>query len=177
MTVTQYTWTVASTVTVVAADIQVRVLDRAINIGANAHLGVCIRRPFQRDQKNDIANAHTTELVRAAVGQVIGTFAASEFTQGEIPWNTEFGSLLYLLRFQNNDIALENLARLHVIDALTRWEPRVLVKTVNITRKSTSDSTGPNILQIDLVYDIIRENVPGNNVIISNVEQTVTTAL
>ena len=48
----------------------------------------------------------------------------------ELPWRTEFGSLLHLLRHQRSAAVLEELARVYVVDALKRWEPRVVVTAV-----------------------------------------------
>ena len=97
--------------------------------------------------------------------------AGSDFTQGELPWRTEFGSLLHLLRHQRNDPVLQELARVYVVDALKRWEPRVVVTSVKITRERQD---GENVLAIRLRYNVISTNVPGNNVIVAGVEQTVT---
>ena len=96
--------------------------------------------------------------------------AGSDFTQGELPWNTAFGSLLHLLRHQKNDAVLQELARVHVVDALKRWEPRVRVTSVQVTRERQE---GENVLSIRIRYDVISANVPGNNVILPGLEQTV----
>lgn len=90
-------------------------------------LGFGLTRPFQRDGRADFAAADGEQLVRGAVGQVLGTVGASELTPGEMPWWTEFGSLLYRLRHQKNDSVLQELGRVYVVDALKRWEPRVIV--------------------------------------------------
>jgi phage baseplate assembly protein W len=96
--------------------------------------------------------------------------AGSEFTQGELPWRTEFGSLLHLLRHQRNDAVLQELARVYVVDALKRWEPRVVITSVEVTRERQDSE---NVLAIRLRYNVIDRNVPGNNVLIEGVEQTV----
>jgi len=133
-------------------------------------LGFGLLRPFRRDQKADFAAAGGDALIRSAVGQILGTVGSSDFTQGELPWRTEFGSLLHLLRHQKNDRALQELARVYVVDALKRWEPRVVVTSVQIAREQQD---GENVLAIRLRYNVISTNVPGNNVIFSGVEQTV----
>jgi len=133
-------------------------------------LGYGPLRPFRRDRKADFAAAGGEALVRSAVGQILGTMAGSEHTQGELPWRTEFGSLLHLLRHQKNDAVLQELARVHVVDALKRWEPRVRVTSVKVTREQQD---GENVLAIRLRYSIVSANTPGNNVIVAAVEQTV----
>ncbi len=95
---------------------------------------------------------------------------SSDFTQGELPWRTEFGSLLHLLRHQKNDRVLQELARVYVVDALKRWEPRVVVTAVQVAREQQD---GENVLAVRLRYNVISTNVPGNNVILSGIEQTV----
>ena len=127
-------------------------------------------RPFRRDQKADFAAAGGEALIKSAVGQVLGTVGASDFTQGELPFRTEFGSLLHLLRHQKNDRVLQELARVYVVDALKRWEPRVRITSVEVTREQLD---GENVLAIRVRYDVIAANAPGNNVILAGVEQTV----
>ncbi len=135
-------------------------------------LGSGLLRPFQRDEKNDFAHGEAEALVRACVGQVLGTRCSSEYAQGELPWFTEFGSLLYRLRHQKNDLALQELARIYVVEALARWEPRIRVKAVQATRENPTGE-GENALAIRLLYDVISENVSSNEVFIADVDQTV----
>jgi phage baseplate assembly protein W len=137
---------------------------------SNEFLGFGLLRPFRRDRKADFAAAGGEALLRSAVGQILGTMASSDFTQGELPWRTEFGSLLHLLRHQKNDAVLQELARVHVADALKRWEPRVQLTSVQVTRER---DRGENVLAIRLRYNIISANVPGNNVILQGIEQLV----
>jgi phage baseplate assembly protein W len=137
---------------------------------AQEFLGFGLLRPFRRDRKADFAAAGGEALVRSAVGQILGTMASSDFTQGELPWRTEFGSLLHLLRHQKNDAVLQELARVHVADALKRWEPRVQLTSVQVTRER---DRGENVLAIRLRYNIISANVPRNNVFVTGVEQVV----
>ena len=137
---------------------------------AQEFLGAGILRPFRRDQKSDFAAAGGEALIRSAVGQVLGTMCSSDFTQGELPFRSEFGSLLHLLRHQKNNNVLQELARVYVVDALKRWEPRVVVTGVQVTREQQD---GENVLAIRIRYDVIAINVPGNNVILAGVEQSV----
>jgi phage baseplate assembly protein W len=127
-------------------------------------------RPFRRDQKSDFAAAGGEALIRSAVGQILGTMCSSDFTQGEMPWRTTFGSLLHLLRHQKNDNVLQELARVYVVDALKRWESRIVVTGVQVTREHQD---GENVLAVRIRYDLIAINVPGNNVILAGVEQSV----
>ncbi len=166
------TWNLNQPTVVIPADQVVSPLDRAIRVGRAAHLGFGLIRPFLRDEKNDFANAGGEVQVRAAVGQILGTRAGSLTTEGELPWRTEFGSLLYLLKHQKNDAALQELARVYATEALRRWEPRVLLKEVLAERGSTTDG-GENVLNVRVLYDIINANTPQNQVFVPNVVQDV----
>jgi phage baseplate assembly protein W len=133
-------------------------------------LGFGLTRPFQRDGRADFAAAGGERLVRSAVGQVLGTIGSSESTSGEVPWRTDFGSLLHRLRHQKNDSVLQELGRVYVVDAPKRWEPRVLVTDMRITRVRHD---GENVLAIRLRYDVISTNTPENGVTLSGIEQDV----
>jgi phage baseplate assembly protein W len=137
---------------------------------AQEFLGYGLLRPFRRDGRSDFAADGGEAVVRSAVGQILGTIGSSDYTQGELPWRTEFGSLLHLLRHQKNDRVLQELARVYVVDALKRWEPRVVVTSVVVARE-TQD--GEDVLAIRLRYNVISTNVPGNNVVLSGLEQSV----
>lgn len=139
--------------------------------GAQDILGFGLLSPLRRDKKADFAASGGEALVRASVQQILGTVGASDFTQGELPWRTEFGSLLFLLRHQKNDVALQELAKVYVADALRRWEPRVVV--TGLTAKRLEDGEG-NKLVLRLRYNVIQRNVPGNQVLLEGVDQTVT---
>jgi len=135
-------------------------------------LGMGLLSPLRRDKKSDFAASGGEALVRASVQQILGTLGASDFTQGELPWRTEFGSLLFLLRHQQNDVALQELAKVYVADALRRWEPRVVV--TGLTAKRLEDGEG-NKLVLRLRYNVIQRNVPGNQVLLESIEQEVVT--
>lgn len=148
-------------------------LDRVIKTQESAWLGAGLVRPFQRDGKADFANASGVALVKACIGQILGTQAASSYSQGEIPWRTDFGSLLYTLKHKRNDPSLADLARLYIAQAIRRWEPRVRLKYVFVTHDVSTPGT-ENVLSIRLNYDIVASNTAGNDVIVRDVTQTVT---
>lgn len=110
-------------------------------------------RPFIRDGQGDWAHSADIALVRAEVGQVLGTLGSSGTTQGELPWRPEFGSVLQLLRFGNLDDTLAELARTYVIDAIRVWLFRVRVKDASA---SIDHSAGALIITIR--YDILASN-------------------
>ncbi len=114
-------------------------------------IGFGLLRPFQRGARDFVAGGGA-EAIKSAVGQILGTLGGSEYTQGEIPWRPELGSLLHLLRHQKNDAALQELARVYVTDALQRWEPRVRVIGVKVTRERQD---GEDVLAIRVSYSLI----------------------
>jgi len=79
--------------------------------------------PFRRDKKRDFAVGSGEALLASKVCQALLTEGATARSSGELPWRTNFGAGLALLRHQRNDAALKELARVYVRDALKRWVP------------------------------------------------------
>lgn len=137
-------------------------------------LGFGLVRPFRRDLTGDLVAASDVDLVKACVEQVLGTRASNDAgtNQGELPWRPRFGSLLHVLRFRNNDALMQRYAQLYVADALKRWEPRVVLRSVLAEVGDASGQKG-NVLYIRLRYDILDGNTAANQVVVSNVDQTI----
>lgn len=141
-----------------------------------AYLGYGLLAPFVRDQKGDFANAGGVELVKSCVAEVLGTDCASEDgkVQGELPWDPEFGSLLFLLRHRQMDEVLVQVARVYIADALRRWEPRVRLSDVQFEKVKSSETVQiPDAFLVHLTYDFISENSDANQVVLSDINQTV----
>jgi phage baseplate assembly protein W len=94
--------------------------------------------PFRRDRKRDFASDDGDALLASKVMQVLGTESASASASGELPWRTAFGTPLQRLRHMNNDVALAELARVYVRDALRTWIPEVALMSALAAR---DDST------------------------------------
>ncbi len=138
-----------------------------------SHLGFGLVRPFRRDGRSDFVAQSGADLVRACIGQILGTLCSNDAgtTQGELPWRTDFGSLLALLRHRNfGDPATQQLARVYVAQAITRWEPRVRVKRVSVS--SDTAPGGGLSLVIRLSYEILAGGA-GNQVFVPDVAQVV----
>lgn len=133
--------------------------------------GFGLIRPFQRDQKGDLATSGGPELVIAAIGQILGTVASSEFSQGELPWRPEFGSLLHLLRHRPNTPALDELARRYVVDALQKWERRVVVTNVDVGRDLRAEK-GDKTLIIKVRFNFT--DIATGETIFENLESVIT---
>lgn len=130
-------------------------------------LGKGITHPLRR-LNGDIVSAEDEELVNSCVRQVIGT------RQGELRWRRAFGSKLQLLRFASNNDVLQDVAATYIEDALTAWEPRILIRSVT-TKRVDSSAGRDRALLIMVEYNIITANVPGNQVVfpknlVANVE-------
>lgn len=136
-------------------------------------LGYGIVRPFRRDLRNDFAATGGEALVRACVAQVLGTMCAGAGAYGELPWRTDFGSMLYRLRHRKNDDALQELARTYVVEALAKWEPRIAVSDFEITREEAVTGAGENVLRIRLRYDIRSQPRPGSAVSVKDIVQEI----
>jgi phage baseplate assembly protein W len=134
---------------------------RSVGTGVSGR-GVVL--PFRRNQKTDFTSGEGGDLVRSAVGLVLGTICGSDSTQGELPWRTEFGSLLHLLRTRNNSPALAELARYHIAGALTRWVPSVRLRSVLVTTGSVS-------MMISIRYDVV--DPVGAKVLVPGLETSV----
>lgn len=114
-----------------------------------AFLGFGIIRPLQRDLKNDFATGSGAELFKARIGQILGTKARTPNAAGEVPWRTDFGSWLHLLRHLNKSEAFDHLAHAYVIRALQRWEPSVVVKNTKVDREA------PKAAILVVLFDVV----------------------
>lgn len=76
-----------------------------------------ILTPFQRDQRQDVANGTGMTLRRAKLEQVLAT------EENELPWRTAFGAGLGRFRHRRSDAVLHELLRVRIRDALARWLP------------------------------------------------------
>jgi phage baseplate assembly protein W len=123
-----------------------------------------------RDEKNDFAHASGVELVAAAIGQVLGTLADTGVSRGELPWRTEFGSALELLRHRNVDDVWRALADVYVRQAIQRWEPRAIVKQTIVEEEVIG---GEAHVQIQVVFSVASSNTPGSAIVASDLVASV----
>jgi phage baseplate assembly protein W len=88
-------------------------------------LGFGITCPFRFTSSQDFATAEGRDLVKSDLVQLIG------IEEGEVPWNPSLGTRLNRLRHRANTQALGALARVSVDRAVSRFEPRIRVKSVS----------------------------------------------
>ncbi|WNG39351.1 hypothetical protein F0U61_41075 [Archangium violaceum] len=91
--------------------------------------------PFRRDKKRDFAAGSGPELLASKVRQALLTEGATARSSGELPWRTNFGAALPLLRHQRNDAPLQELARVYVRDVLKRWVPGAQVVSLDMKQE------------------------------------------
>jgi phage baseplate assembly protein W len=89
--------------------------------------------PFRRGAA-DFVSGTGEELFGSKVAQVIGTACTTGQYVGELPWRSDFGSFVDLLRHRNNDAVLQELLRQWSADALARWLPSVRLTDVQVSR-------------------------------------------
>ena len=95
-------------------------------------------------------HAHIHESIR----QILGT------RKGERLMRPEFGTRLYELVFEPNDRLLYGLIRHEVVEALERWEPRIVIREVLIA----PDETDHHLVLVHISYRLISSQVIGNMV-------------
>ncbi len=120
-------------------------------------LGKGLVAPLRRDGKGDFKSASGLELIGSSVFTILGTIAQSDFTLGELPWRTEFGSLLTQLRHRNNDAIQREFADALSIQALKEQEPRIAVTSTDIVSEE-------NQLTVKVKTRIIGFNVEANQI-------------
>ena len=79
--------------------------------------------PFRRDRKRDLATGEAEALLASKVRQVLLTDGSTPRSSGELPWRTNFGAGLGLLRHQASEVLLRELAHTYVREAVARWIP------------------------------------------------------
>ena len=92
--------------------------------------------------------------IHESIWQILSTRPGERF------FLPEFGSRLPELVFQQNDVVFKALARQFIIDAIRRWEKRVVIEGVEFSDDPLV--TDRNVALIRLDYRIIRTQVRGN---------------
>ena len=126
-------------------------------------LGFGLLTPFTRGPA-DFSNDGGVDHLQSMIGQVLGTMAGSDYTEGELPWRSDFGSLLHFLRHKNNNDIISELAKVYIGEALARWIPQIRVKDVR-TEKRIGPEGQENILEIRIVYSVVGIHQSGNEVL------------
>jgi phage baseplate assembly protein W len=107
-------------------------------------LGVGVKFPIQLDEQGDVALSRHEEDVREAIWIILST------APGERLMRPDFGCGLHDLVFAPNNTRTAGLVRFHVEEALTRWEPRILLQQVQVQ----PDPGNPAVLLISIDYTV-----------------------
>lgn len=91
-------------------------------------LGCGITCPLRFTSAQDFATSEGRDLVKSDLMQLLGT------VEGEVPWRPALGTRLSRLRHRSNTQALGALARVEVDRAVSRFEPRIRVKSVSLPK-------------------------------------------
>ena len=124
------------------------------------HLGKGVRFPLQfnvvgaTDTSMAVAVSEKYNHINESIRQILGT------TPGERVMLPEFGSRLNELLFEPNDAILKALARVYVVDAIRRWDKRIIIKDVQINNSPENVEQG--LLNIHIAYTVIQDQVIGN---------------
>ncbi len=125
-----------------------------------SHLRSGLVLPFQRDEKNDFANAEGIDVIRSNVRCVL------RVRRGQLRWRPRFGCDFWKLKNRNIDETLLETARIYATEALTEWEPRVRVTRVSAIKV-------PRGTQISVFYDIVQTDAPGRRAIATGLSESI----
>lgn len=92
------------------------------------------------------------DRINQSICHILGTRIGERF------FLPEFGSRLYELVFEPNDYIFEDMLKLYIQDALSKWEPRIKVLEV------TPDLSKGNTVPVNIYYNLINTNVTNNYV-------------
>ena len=115
-------------------------------------IGSGIAYPMRIGPNGGIALASHDEEIAESMRLILGT------SPGERPMRPEFGCPIHDHVFAPADATTTGLIAFEVRNALHRWEPRIDVTDVVVTR----DDDQPTLLYIDITYSIRDTNDPRN---------------
>ncbi len=114
-------------------------------------LGKGLAYPLQLNARGGLKESKFQQKVKESIRIILGT------EPGERLMRPNFGCYLHSLIFAPNNTATANLAAHYVEDALTTWEPRIILEDVTVHNDHTNAS-----LVIDVQYRLKATNEPQN---------------
>lgn len=91
--------------------------------------------PFQRDGKGDFANTEGLDLLKSDIGELIGIIGPTPGRAGELPWNTEIGSTVTLLKHRGlNSELFRATAEQFIYGPVRTYEDRARPGKTEITK-------------------------------------------
>jgi uncharacterized protein len=107
-------------------------------------IGSGLAFPLQVDRRGGIALAHDEQDIDQAIQLILGT------APGERPMRPEFGCGVHDFVFDSIDANTVGKMELAIREALDRWEPRVVIETVEFDLSGV----GEGRLMIDIGYRV-----------------------
>ncbi len=122
-------------------------------------LGKGLRFPFGFAKRSGGAQVSTVTStdhahIHESILQILGTRPGERFM------NPEFGSHVKDLVFEPNDRVLRGLLRHYIVDAIERWEKRIVITDVSFD--DSSEAIDSNTLYVHISYQVIDIQVEGN---------------
>jgi hypothetical protein len=108
------------------------------------YLGRGLAFPLQIDAKGGLALIGGERDIEQAIRIILGT------APSERRMRPEFGCRIHELVFAPQNAATEALAARYVEEAVSRWEPRVNVERVMVSRNTRQDG----VMLIEMIYSI-----------------------
>ena len=125
-------------------------------------LGYGLSFPLKR-QASDFVAMSGEDLVLSALPFILLTDSDGPLGQGEIPWDTEFGSQLNRLKFESiENESIFALVQEYVVEAIQRADPRIVVTGLGVN--NTKIKSGGNRLEIEIAVSTIVEDNELNDV-------------
>ena len=107
-------------------------------------LGIGWKFPVQLDDNQSIKMSRYEEDIKEAILIILGT------AKGERMMLPEFGCGIHDFVFESMNTSMINRVNSSVREALTKWEPRIEVTDVRVTRDDTK--VGRIIINIDTMF-------------------------
>ena len=120
----------------------------------NGYLGKGVSFPFSFDPTGGVAVSDEKKRIEGSILQILWT------RRGERFMRPDFGSRLPELVFEENDQVLKGLIRHDVVEALRKWEKRVVVTGVDFV--DTGQEKNRNSFNVRISYQIVQSQVEGN---------------
>ena len=122
-------------------------------------LGKGLGFPFRFEGRSGGAQVSSTtttehEHIHESIVQILGTSPGERFMR------PEFGSKLKSLVFEANDEVLKGLIRHYIVEAIKRWDKRVVVTAV--TFDPSPQEIDRHVLPARIAYRVIQTQVEGN---------------
>jgi phage baseplate assembly protein W len=109
-----------------------------------AYLGTAVTYPIEL-QQGALAISSGKEVIENAFINILTCPVGTRY------FNPEYGSKLYQLEFEPNDQILMGMVKVYIIDALTLWEKRANILSVDCVQ-------GDDVILCTITYRILASN-------------------